>query len=95
MIFRNSLVKLIKEIIRDEVPKTVPCEVCGCFVRHDLAIKGESIIKIDHSYSSWEYQPDTNKFKYEKEKEYLYTPYYCKVHAPKRGKYERHKRHEC
>lgn len=83
MIFRNSLVKLIRKVISYEVPKTVACEVCGCLVNFSLAVKGESLIKVAHDYNSWEYQPDTNKFKYEKEKEYLYTPYYCRVHAPK------------
>jgi hypothetical protein len=45
------------------------CEICGCMVRKKNAVKGKSELKEDTDF--WHKQ------------EYIFTPYYCKLCAPK------------
>jgi hypothetical protein len=78
---KRTFDKEVLKLVRDNFDRDKVCEVCGCIIKASMAVKGESIIK---NYCTWKYQPETNKFRYEEEKEYLFTPYYCKVHAPKK-----------
>ena len=56
------------------VKRPVSCEKCGYLVSLQNAIKGKSFVK-------------TKKFKdllgQPYEEEYIYTPFFCKEHAPK------------
>lgn len=81
---KEAFEREVLKIVKNNFDGDRVCEVCGCLIKTTEAVKGVSVIKIDYNYGSWEYQPDTNKFKYMKEREYLFTPYYCKVHAPKK-----------
>ena len=57
----------------------VTCEVCGCLLERSVAIQGPSEIRGDPNevvaYIGTE--PVINNT------EYIYHPYYCKIHAPK------------
>lgn len=56
-------------------PKPYACETCGCLIAPEFAVKGELEIRQRQRfiYST----PDVRS------EDYIYTPYYCKVHAPK------------
>ena len=51
----------------------VTCEVCGCLVEREKAIKGKGEIR----------QKDINLCY---TRDYIYYPWYCKSHAPKSAK---------
>lgn len=56
--------------------RKLTCETCGCFVNPEMAIEGKSIIKtVKKSMSSCFQYP-------EYEEKYIFTPYFCKIHAP-------------
>ena len=56
---------------------TIECEVCGCLVRKVIAHKGKREIRKVRTGLGGTFE--TNK-------EYIYTPYYCKSHIPREGK---------
>ena len=56
----------------------VECEVCGCLLKKTTAIKGKSEVRdrsIEMAFEHGYYIPH--------KREYIYTPYYCKIHQPK------------
>lgn len=64
------------------------CETCGCVIGDGVAVKGEPIIKkrpISQYKDSWGYLESMWSVTYDPlaTEDYIYTPYYCKVHAPK------------
>ena len=56
--------------------ETISCEKCGCLVRKSDAVKGKAVIKQRRVFKSYYSVFLTDE-------DYIYTPYYCKVHAPK------------
>jgi hypothetical protein len=67
----HKLEKLVKE--RKEV---VTCEVCGCLVEERKAVRGKGEIRTRSERDKhWSWIVESV--------EYIYRPYYCKVHAPK------------
>ncbi len=77
--FNTSDLKMLGYINHDEL---VSCGKCRCLLLKDLAIKGKSEILTSKKYIPGSFG------KYEK-KEYIYTPYFCKTHAPKTIKKEK------
>lgn len=65
--------------------ETVECETCGCLLKLGTAVKGEPKIVEKYLYANlkfvfWgEQMNDTMDYE-------LKNTYYCKLHAPKRGK---------
>ena len=59
------------------------CEVCGCFVADKEAVKGDSIVKTRDITTP--YCPSMFYYGLPQTEEYLYTPYYCKVHGRPKG----------
>ena len=63
---------------------TVECDKCGCLLRKHTAIAGVSIIRkrdkkpLGNAYPGYSI---ADAFFCEQE-EYIYTPYFCKIHAP-------------
>lgn len=56
------------------------CETCGCLLSRQSAIKGTSIIKQRNAYEkSYQYMYPSIMMM----EDYIFTPYYCKIHAPK------------
>jgi len=58
--------------------KFVHCEVCGCLIERGNCIKGEAEIRerlTDSALSLMAMRPEME--------DYIYYPYYCKIHAPK------------
>jgi hypothetical protein len=53
---------------------TRTCETCGCLMHKSVSTKGKTVIKIRPILSFYSLHPC--------EEEYMYTPYYCRVHAP-------------
>lgn len=51
------------------------CEVCGCLVDKGLAVRGKPEIR---ERRVWGFMSVIGRTE-----EYIYTPYYCRVHAPK------------
>ena len=79
----RGIYKSIQEVKNsvDDIGILVECETCGCLLRRWKAIKGKSSIRT-------QYQPDYDSNivlnqPMTKQIETIYTPYYCKVHAPK------------
>ena len=72
--------------INDKLPKSdmVTCEVCGCAIKIGKAIKGKGIVKTETAYYS---PPCSGGYSgsggHGVSKDYIYYPYYCKLHAPK------------
>jgi hypothetical protein len=60
------------------IQQSVTCEICGCLVDLAAAIKGKSEIRIRKKIIS-EYYLST----YSIDEEYIFIPFYCKLHAPK------------
>ena len=52
----------------------VICCVCGCLVNEHYAIRGEGEIRLNERWS--------RMFMCTVGEEYIYHPYYCKIHAP-------------
>ena len=76
MIKRKELVNIINKfdtcILKTNV-KT--CDVCGCYINPSMATKGKSyIITTNAPYRGF---PDDVI-------ESIYTPYYCKIHIPRK-----------
>lgn len=66
-------------ILRNDLNKIgelVECETCSCLLRKSKAIKGESYILIRKTVV-----PHMMVEKAYFDEEYIYTPYYCKIHA--------------
>lgn len=74
-LLRKDVNKLQEQWTQRPPLYTVSCEVCGCLITKVDAIKGKSEIKK-------KIVPCDTEFPYP-EKEYIYHPYYCKIHAPK------------
>jgi hypothetical protein len=56
------------------------CEICGCHIKDEFAVKGKEEIR----ERDVRYHPEQQVFwLYTPREKYIYTPYYCKVHAPK------------
>lgn len=83
--FRKKIESLIKDNLNEHhlqhhyVFSGKFCEVCGCVIADGCQITGKPEIREKEiNYTSFFYSP------YPKIKEkYIYTPYYCKIHAPK------------
>ena len=59
-----------------EPPKE--CEVCGCLLGQS-AVKGESVVRERNVSLTYAYPMSS----FTQLMEYIFTPYYCKIHAPK------------
>lgn len=60
----------------------VECEVCGCLLKKESAVKGKGAVRIIPEAYHIATFPGNFTF-IEPEKEYIHHTYYCKVHAPK------------
>jgi hypothetical protein len=56
------------------------CEVCGCVIGVGCDVVGKSEIRKRRTAPPYQYLIMTFGWF---EEEYIYTPHYCKVHAPK------------
>lgn len=77
--FWNDAEKRLKVIETkvSNIPETVDCEICGCMVRKEVAVKGKSEVRERFNGRLF------SLFFIHAEDEYLYTPYFCKRCAPK------------
>ena len=66
----------IKNDLNNKANGLYTCEVCGCYINPEYATKGDEIIKerLVNIVTLYPSLPTMEK--------YIYTPYYCKVHAP-------------
>jgi len=90
-LFEEQIVKLHRKInelgtklsarIEETDVDAVICKVCGCFINRENAIKGESEIKKSRKLISYK-----DCIPVTQDTEVIYSPYYCKVHAPKTPK---------
>lgn len=74
----NNFISSYKEKEYLERGKFVHCEVCGCLIERGNCIKGEAEIRerlTDSALSLMAMRPEME--------DYIYYPYYCKIHAPK------------
>ena len=76
----HKSIRALRDNVND-IGTLVECETCGCLLRRWKAIKGKSSIRT-------QYQRDDDSSialnqQMTKQIETIYTPYYCKVHAPK------------
>ncbi len=69
--------ELIERYLANKVYSMVSCETCGCLIYEKNAIKGKGILK-EKKYQLG----DADLYKAGVQ-EYIYCPYYCKIHAPK------------
>ena len=63
-----------------DIPSLKSCEVCGCLITEKLAIKGKPEIRtrsVNYPIPSW--------YPYTHEEDYIYYPYFCRVHDPKKS----------
>jgi len=82
--------RMIEETVGRNMPDYKHCEFCGCAVHSALAIKGKSEIRVrppipprlTMMFEGKMCDPPILTRGY-LETEYIYTPYYCKLHAPK------------
>jgi hypothetical protein len=77
---RKMIVDHIDNHIRCDHPQPEPvkeCEVCGCLLGSS-AIKGESVVRKKEFVAFNPYCSNPT--------EIIFTPHYCKVHAPKEDK---------
>lgn len=62
----------------------IECESCGCLVLEKTAIKGKSEIR-KKNVSTGKQVFDTGTITTAEEREYIYTPYYCKICGEEKG----------
>jgi hypothetical protein len=70
---------------RPIIEKHYICETCGCYIAPEFAVAGEKEIRQKENRDAgcwWEKDGDAWCRRFQKE-DYIYTPYFCKVHAPK------------
>lgn len=80
---KEKLKDIIRKVLNEEyILKS--CEVCGCLIEPWVAVKGESVIKKKGRYLSLYDSSIQTILKEPLIEEYIVTPYYCKVHAPKK-----------
>lgn len=84
---KEAFEKEVLKIVKDNFDGDRVCEVCGCLIKTTEAVKGVSVIK--KKVKSWVYYDYSKPIQEQLLDEsmlveYVYTPYYCKVHAPKK-----------
>jgi len=77
----REIFEKIKEVMDKKVKSEdlVECEVCGCLLKKETAVKGESKIVIEHDVD-FHNGFDFNGFLFGKER--IIHTYYCKLHNP-------------
>ena len=66
------------------IPDLLVCETCGCYIAPGFAISGNQEIRHNQCGARTLNMSLNGDYFYTKEgHDYIYTPYYCKVHAPK------------
>lgn len=76
---KNKIDTMIHRIVMMYMDKHITghhkciCEICGCFIAYGFATAGEQEIRQKLKCNSWTGWME----------DYIHTPYYCKVHAPK------------
>jgi hypothetical protein len=63
-------IKFLQGILTNHLSKYVECEVCGCLLNKNTATKGSGEIRQKYNRG------------FDKE-DFIYYPFYCKVHQPK------------
>jgi hypothetical protein len=79
--------KIVRHLAQYHSPMSQPvkekkyiCEICGCYIAPGFAVAGKKEIRE---------KVDIGRVVFEKTRiydsltDYIYTPFYCKVHAPK------------
>jgi hypothetical protein len=82
---QGMIVDCIDKHKRYDHPQPQPvkeCEVCGCLLGSS-AIKGESVVRKKEVFAVFSPYYNNPEPRY---MEILFTPYYCKIHAPKEDK---------
>jgi len=70
----DELLAVHKGLMHGPAAKQCICETCGCLIAPAFAVAGEKVIR----------QKDAVFFRvFGVGDEYIYTPYFCKAHAPK------------
>ncbi len=81
---RGDLQNHIRQYHTD-IPPAVECEECGCLLKKGTAIQGELEVRRERKEHLDEVGLHFRGYWFTDE-EYIYTPYYCKIHAPKEKK---------
>jgi len=77
----NSHAELHLILSHQKEKQHISCETCGCLIAPEFAVAGEKEIR-RRSKEYWDGNTGRMFTMVEKE-DYIYTPYYCKLHAPK------------
>ena len=78
----SELKDFTDKLRREEKPDFVSCEKCGCAILRDNAIKGKAEIRTKQEPVYFVGSHESYKIR-DENVDYLFYPYYCKLHAPK------------